>query len=224
MTENSGALKTLHRFADKELQKRACTHASAGAAHNERLEWLGDALCDFLVGDLLFAQYPALPEGKLTLARSFLVGDNHLATIARRTELPHLLILSPAEERDGGRNRDSILAGAVEAYLAAIYLDGGINAARNAVKVLFADSLNDVRRRIRQKNALQDSKTRLQEYLQKRAAPPPQYRILQRGQISRRTFCIAECRTEKNVTLAIGSNRRESEQIAAAAILAFLEK
>ena len=74
------------------------------------------------------------------------------------------------------------------------------------------------------KNALQDSKTRLQEYLQKRAAPPPQYRILQRGQISRRTFCIAECRTEKNVTLAIGSNRRESEQIAAAAILAFLEK
>lgn len=217
-------LRALHCFADKTLQTRALTHASAGAEHNERLEWLGDALGDFLVGDLLFARYAALGEGTLTLARSFLVSDKNLAAIARKAGLPRHLILSAAEERDGGRDRDSILAGAMEAYLAAIYLDGGLDAARRAAETVFADSLAEVRARIAQKNTLKHDKTRLQEYLQSRGNPPPQYQILESGEIGKRPYFVSECRTHDSVAVAVGGNRRESEQLAAACVLAAAKK
>lgn len=220
---NGDELDALHQFADESLRRRALTHASAGRENNERLEWLGDALGDFLIGDLLFAEYPALGEGMLTLARSFLVGDKNLAAAARKIGMARHLILSPAEERGGGRDRDSILAGAAEAYMAAIYLDGGMDAARRAAKMLFADSLAEARTRIA-RGALKDGKTRLQEYLQKRKTPPPEYRLLEQGEIARRPYCVSECRTGEMFAVGVGGGRRESEQLAAAAVLAALQK
>ncbi|MGI9297676.1 MAG: ribonuclease III [Gammaproteobacteria bacterium] len=219
--KKGGGADALHTFADADLRRRALTHASAGDEHNERLEWLGDALGDFLAADLLFARHPNLAEGPLTLARSFLVGDKNLASLARAIGLPRRLILSPAEERDGGRERDSILAGAMEAYMAAIYLDGGMDAARRAAKMLFADSLAEADSRIR-RGALKDDKTRLQEYLQKRGRPPPQYEVFERGKIAHRPYCIAECRAENAAAVAVAENRRAAEQLAAGGVLASL--
>lgn len=219
MTQNR--LDALHTFADEKLRRRALTHASFGANDNERLEWLGDALGDFLAGDLLFARHPNLAEGPLTLARSFLVGDKHLAALARGLGMQQHLILSAAESRGGGRERDSILAGAMEAYMAAIYLDGGIDAARRAAAILFADSLTETDSLIR-RGALKDDKTRLQETLQKRGLSPPQYRVLERGDLSRRPYCIAECRATNAVAVAVAENRRAAEQIAGGGVLAML--
>lgn len=219
--KKGGGLDALHTFADAGLRRRALSHASSGDAHNERLEWLGDALGDFLAARLLFARHPNLAEGPLTLARSFLVGDKNLAALARKFGLPHCLVLSEAEERGGGRERDSILAGAMEAYMAAIYLDGGTDAAARAAEILFADSLSEIDSRIR-RGALKDDKTRLQEYLQKRGRPPPQYQILERGKIASRPYCVAECRAEdaKSAVIAVAENRRVAEQIAAGCVLA----
>ena len=216
-------LDSLHTFADAELRRRALTHASAGGEeNNERLEWLGDALGDFLVGCLLFARHPNLAEGPLTQARSFLVGDKNLASLARKIGMSRHLVLSAAEERGGGRQRDSILAGALEAYMAAIYLDGGVDAARRAAEVLFADSLEEADSLLR-RGALKDDKTRLQEYLQKRGRPPPQYQTLERGSIARRPYCVSECCTADGArAAAVAENRRVAEQMAGASVLAAL--
>ena len=216
-----GGLDSLHSFADKSLRRRALTHASAGGDHNERLEWLGDAINDFLIGILLFARHPDLAEGDLTLARSFLVGDKHLASLARGIGLQKHVVVGAAVQQDGGGEQDSILAGAMEAYIAAIYLDGGINAAQQAAEILFSDSLSEADS-LMQSGGLKDDKTRLQEYLQKRGKPPPQYQVLDRGQISRRPFCVAECSAEEHFAAAAADNQRAAEQLAAACIVAKL--
>lgn len=215
-------MEALHSFADSDLQQQALRHASAGAPNNEKLEWLGDALLDFLVGELLFTQHPDLSEGSLTYARSSLVTGRTLAILARRWELPRLLIVSSSEEKGGGRQRDSILASALEAYIAAIYLDGGIEAARSATKMLFTPLLTEIDSRMRA-GALKDDKTRLQEYLQRRGKPPPEYTVLERGKITRRSYCVSQCAVDdKPLALAVAANQREAEQEAAGCALASL--
>ena len=229
-----------YAFRQSELQTLALTHASAGGDDNERLEWLGDALLDFVVGDLLYARHPRLSEGELTQARAQLVGGKALAGLARDIGLPNRLRMSAAEARGGGRGRDSILAGAMEAYFAAVYLDGGIAAAKRLAAMLFDDLLSEVDGLIGGGgDMLKDGKTRLQELLQKHGLPPPHYEVLERGGGNARPYCVAECRLDSDSksdskiagkalpeserrAVAVAANRREAEQLAGRCLLALL--
>ena len=128
-----------YRFRDTDLRTRALSHRSVGAANNERLEFLGDALVNMLVAEMLFEQYPKADEGELTRRRAHLVSEPALAAVARELELGDALLLGPGELKSGGYRRDSILADAFEALVAAIYLDGGWEGCRTAVRDLFAE-------------------------------------------------------------------------------------
>lgn len=122
-----------HRFADPGLLLQALTHRSAGAPHNERLEFLGDGIVNLLIAELLFQRWPKADEGALTRARAELVREASLALIARQLELGARLTMGPGEMKSGGHRRDSILADALEAVVAAIYLDAGFEACRGVV-------------------------------------------------------------------------------------------
>ncbi len=130
-----------HDFRDASLLDRALTHRSASAQHNERLEFLGDALLGALVAEALYTRWPKAAEGELTRARAELVRESSLATIARQLELGARLQLGPGELKSGGHRRDSILADAVEALVAAIYLDAGLDACRAAVLPWFTAAI-----------------------------------------------------------------------------------
>ena len=127
-----------HRFADATLLERALTHRSAAHANNERLEFLGDALLNLLVAELIYEMHPRASEGDMTRLRAALVNGNALAEMARTLKLGDRLHLGPGELKSGGHRRDSILADAFEAIIAAIYLDGGWTACRELVRSLFA--------------------------------------------------------------------------------------
>ena len=213
----------LHAFRDSKLLRRALTHASAGGDHNERLEWLGDSLLDFLAGCFLFERYPRVSEGVLTQARAAMVNGKTLAALAREIGLDKRINLSSGARFAGGL--DSALAGAFEAYFAAVYLDGGMEAVRLAASRVFAETLKTVDRAVLEGGgALKDGKTRLQEYLQGRGEPAPEYHVLGRGEISaRRVYCAAECRLDsRRRTAAVAGNRREAETAAAECMLALL--
>ncbi|NEK70641.1 MAG: ribonuclease III, partial [Xanthomonas perforans] len=119
-----------HVFSDPALLKQALTHRSAGAPHNERLEFLGDSIVNMMVAEALYQRWPKADEGAMTRARAELVREGALAVIARTLELGERLTLGPGELKSGGHRRDSILADALEAVVAAIYLDVGFEACR----------------------------------------------------------------------------------------------
>ena len=162
-----------HVFRDENLLTRALTHRSRGSTNNERLEFLGDSILNFLVADLLYDRYPELPEGDLTRLRAALVRRETLAMIARDISLGDCLELGGGELKSGGFDRDSILADALEAVIGAIYKEAGVEAARQVLHKLFAGQLAAIQPGIIQK----DPKTRLQEYLQARALELPFFRI-----------------------------------------------
>ncbi len=130
-----------HSFKDQGLLKQALTHRSAGAPHNERLEFLGDSIVNMLIAEALFTRWPKADEGALTRARSALVCEAALAVIARTLELGERLTLGPGEMKSGGHRRDSILADTFEAVVAAIYLDAGFEACRDRIMPWFEASL-----------------------------------------------------------------------------------
>ena len=209
-----------HQFSDSALETRALTHASFGADNNEKLEWLGDAVLDFLVSDILYEMYPNMKEGALTQARARLVSGKSLAVIARDIGLPPRLRLSQGEERNGGRERDTILAGALEAYMAAVYLDGGLTVAQTAARQLFTEAAQQIGEV--STDMLKDSKTRLQEMLQKRGERAPQYHVLSRSMAQSRPFCVVECKVGDFSMLASADNQREAEQAASECVLVAL--
>jgi ribonuclease-3 len=127
-----------HAFGKPELLRQALRHRSAGAPHNERMEFLGDALVNLIVAEALHARWPRADEGALTRARAALVRESSLAEIARGLKLGDALELGPGELKTGGHRRDSILADALEAVVAAIHLDAGFEACRAAVLPWFA--------------------------------------------------------------------------------------
>lgn len=135
-----------HVFRDSSLLERALTHRSAAAANNERLEFLGDALVGAFVAEALYLRWPKAPEGDLTRARAELVRESSLAGLARKLDLGQRILLGPGEMKSGGHRRDSILADALEAVVAAIYLDAGFDACRAAVLPWFADPSMPCRR------------------------------------------------------------------------------
>jgi ribonuclease-3 len=207
-----------HVFADPGLLAQALTHRSAGSPHNERLEFLGDALLNLMVAEQLYARWPKADEGAMTRARAELVRESALAGVARGLDLGARLTLGPGEMKSGGHRRDSILADALEAVIAALYLDGGFDACRQAVLPWFEPLLAALPP-LHQVG--KDAKTRLQEWLQARQLPLPHYVLLaETGDDHDKTFLVGCTLTEPPLsTEGAGSSRRAAEQRAAEAIL-----
>lgn len=210
-----------YQFDDVSLLERALTHRSLGARNNERLEFLGDAILGFEVADNLYRMVSDANEGQLSRMRAHLVKRETLAEIARELELGAILRLGPGELRSGGQTRDSILADAVEAIIAAVYIDGGIDQARALVRRLLGSRLTEPTPETRRK----DPKTRLQEHLQALGKPVPRYDVVaisgdQHDQMFR-VVCSTGLGSE---TEGEGASRRKAEQAAARNMLERLEE
>ena len=210
-----------HTFRDADLLAQALTHRSAGQPHNERLEFLGDAIVNLLAAEALYTAWPKADEGTLTRARTELVRESALASIARTLELGNLLRMGPGEMKSGGHRRDSILADAVEAVVGAIYLDAGLDACREVAMPWFEPLILA----LPPPNKIgKDAKTALQEWLQARGRALPAYELVsESGEEHARHFEVAcSAGTPPLRTLGGGSSRRAAEQVAAAEMLALL--
>jgi ribonuclease-3 len=202
-----------HRFAQPHLLQRALTHRSYGAAHNERLEFLGDAVLNLAVSTLLYQRFADSAEGDLTRVRAHLVREDSLHKSALALGLPPLLRLSEGEARGGGAQRASILADAVEALIGAVHLDAGFDAAQALVQRLFAEQIVGSET----SHWSKDAKTELQEWLQARRLPVPAYRVRAiYGQAHAQIFEV-ECEVPAMQVLELGQgrSRRAAEQEAA---------
>ncbi len=210
-----------HRFADPELLSRAVTHRSFGSDHNERLEFLGDAVLSLAISALLFERFGGSDEGDLTRVRAHLVREDTLHRVALVIGLPDVLRLSEGEARGGGAQRPSILADALEAIIGAVFRDGGFEPAQALVQRLFGEVIvsTDI------ESWTKDAKTELQEWLQARRLPVPSYRIAStRGQAHAQTFEV-ECAVPalNLVETGEGRSRRVAEQEAARRMLVALK-
>lgn len=206
-----------HEFAEPTLLVEAITHRSAGSNHNERLEFLGDGVLNFVIAAALFERRPDVPEGDLSRMRASLVRESTLAEIARELDLGSFLRLGSGELRSGGFRRASILADALEAIFGAVFRDAGFAAGEGLILRLFAERLDN----LPDAGMLKDAKTRLQEWLQARGRALPGYRIVsETGEAHERHF-IACCRLSDTdeQTQGEGSGRRRAEQAAAQRML-----
>ncbi|MEF3081701.1 ribonuclease III [Luteimonas sp. SMYT11W] len=210
-----------HVFRDPELLIQALTHRSAGAPHNERLEFLGDAVLGALVAESLYARWPNADEGTLTRARAELVRESSLAAVARELDLGARLVLGPGELKSGGHRRDSILSDALEAVIAAVYLDAGLDTCREVVLPLFEKTMVA----LASGRVSKDAKTRLQEWLQGRQKALPVYELLsESGEEHAKTFLVRCALNDAGLAAeGQGSSRRAAEQQAAEAVMGLLE-
>ena len=222
MSDLAGLQQRLgHRFAEPALLRQALTHRSFAAEHNERLEFLGDAVLDCVLSPLLMARLPEAAEGDLHRVRAELVCQASLHDKALALGLPLLLRLGAGLERAGGREQASLLADALEALIGAVHQDGGYDAARAVVQRLFAEelaspSLGEVQK---------DAKTALQELLQRHRQPPPEYTLVSAaGAAPHAQVFTVMCRAPAHDLAGLGSgpSRRAAEQAAAAVTLAEL--
>jgi len=219
---NATALQALqqrigYQFAQPQLLLRSLTHRSWGAEHNERLEFLGDAVLSLAISSLLFERFSGSDEGDLTRVRAHLVREDSLHRAALQLGLPEVLRLSEGEMRGGGAQRPSILADAVEAVIGAVFVDGGYAPAQAVVQRLFGDVIQATEADSWSK----DAKTELQEWLQARRLAVPAYRIVAtRGQAHAQTFEV-ECAVPapSPAERAEGRSRRIAEQEAARRLL-----
>jgi ribonuclease-3 len=206
-----------YKFANTELLQQALTHRSFGSPHNERLEFLGDAVLDCVIATALYERFGKLNEGDLSRQRANLVRQESLAQIAQSLDLGNFLRLGEGELKSGGFRRPSILADALEAIFGAIYLEAGFDATRVAIERLYQPLLANLDPR----DSGKDPKTALQEVLQGRKLPLPQYLLVAtRGEAHAQEFEV-ECAVP---ALGIcvrgqGSSRRTAEQAAARAAL-----
>lgn len=209
-----------HSFADPALLERALTHRSHGAAHNERLEFLGDSVLNLAVSSLLYQRLATLAEGELSRVRANLVRQETLHGLALRLQLPPLLRLGEGEAKSGGQLRASILADALEALIGAVHLDAGYAAAAALVQRLY----QGVEITPQMQAAKRDAKTALQEWLQARKIRPPQYAVLAISGAAHRQSFDVECSVPAlgRSARGAGASRRAGEQAAAAALLAQL--
>ena len=208
-----------HTFVQRELLRRALTHKSYSheakdleVRHNETFEFLGDSVLGFVIGDLLFRNFPQLDEGALSKMKAFLVSASSLAKKARHFGMGDALLLGVGEEKTGGRKKDSLLANMFEAIIAAIYLDGGIDAARQLIERTFSEDIHAIDE---QDLLFQDYKTALQELAQGKGFPLPEYSVVEEvGPDHDKTF-IVEVRVGSLVTRGEGSSKKEAQQQAA---------
>ncbi len=202
-----------YHFSQPKLLQRALTHRSHNADHNERLEFLGDSVLNCTIAKHLFENYPDLPEGDLHRLRSSLVNQQTLANLAQQLKLGQHLLLSEGEIKSGGAERPSILADALEALFGAVWLDADFATAQQVVLGLYIPFIANIDLRAVGK----DAKTQLQELLQGRKLPLPQYTIVEtngKGQAQIFTV-VCEVPKLKITTRGEGSSRRIAEQIAA---------
>ncbi|MGC6406784.1 ribonuclease III [Bisgaard Taxon 45] len=223
MTQNLDRLQRQigYTFNQSGLLKQALTHRSAAVKHNERLEFLGDAILNLIIAEALYHQFPKCNEGELSRMRATLVREPTLATLARQFELGDYLSLGPGELKSGGFRRESILADCVEAIIGAISLDSDLATTSKIVQHWYQVLLKQIQPGDNQK----DPKTRLQEYLQAKRLPLPNYNVVEiKGEAHCQTFTV-ECYVQNidRTFVGIGASRRKAEQAAAEKILQELE-
>ena len=209
-----------YSFSDKSLILTALTHRSFGKSNNERLEFLGDSILGYLVAERLFQRFTAAPEGALSRIRSSLVNQTTLSSIARELDLGGCLRLGDGEKKTGG-DRDSILADALEALIAAIYLDSGLENCGRVVELLFESRLQEDIEIVQQK----DPKTQLQEFSQARGHKLPEYSVVKvEGEAHNQIFYV-QCSVEglARIEACVGSSKRSAEQAAAKEMLKSIE-
>lgn len=204
-----------HVFKQPQLLQRALTHRSHSAAHNERLEFLGDSILNCVIAKHLYNSHPDLPEGGLSRLRSNLVNQQTLCILAQQCHLGELLLLGEGERKSAGFRRPSILADTMEAIFGAVFLDAGFDAAQNVVLKLYVPFIAqaDVQ------SLGKDYKTLLQEYLQSKRLALPKYTVLAtQGEAHAQLFQV-ECEIGqlKLSTRGEGVSRRSAEQVAAEA-------
>ena len=214
-------LKLNYKFNDKALFELALTHSSFCnennlGASNQRLEFLGDAVLELVTSDILYHKYPSLAEGHLTKLRAATVYEPSLCAIAKEIGLDKAILLGNGEELSGGRERDSIIADALEALIGAIYLDGGFEAAYGFIAANFADRLeSNVQRGFEA-----DYKSRLQEIVQKASKNTVSYRIVaEEGPCHDKLFTAEVVSGDEVVGRGIGRSKKDAEQQAASEAL-----
>ena len=208
-----------HHFKEQRLLETAFTHRSylnenrdAGREHNERLEFLGDAVLELVVTEFLYAKYPDKPEGDLTAYRAALVNTQSIGEAATKLGMNDFLLLSRGESRDTGRARQIILANAFEALIGALYLDQGYVAAKDFIaKQLFHKTDDVVARRL-----WQDAKSRFQELSQEKLGVTPSYQLVnQSGPDHDKTFVVGAFIGNEKIAIGEGRSKQEAEQAAA---------
>jgi len=202
-----------YTFRQPDLLRHALTHRSYGASHNERLEFVGDAVLNCVIGVTLYERFASLPEGELSRVRASLVNQETLARVARGLELGAQIKVGEGEQKSGGTDRSSILADALEAVFGAVFLDGGFEAAREVIVACYGELLT----RADPASLGKDPKTRLQEWLQARRLPVPDYAITATTGEAHAQMFEVECRIPALGIAAggRGSSRRAAEQAAA---------
>jgi ribonuclease-3 len=207
------ARATGYPFGNAALLRQALTHRSFGTPHNERLEFLGDGVLNCVMAAILFERFPQLAEGELTRLRASFIEQESLVEIARQIDLGQHLLLGDAELKSGVKQRPSILADALEALIGGVFLDGGFEAAWALVARLFDARLQSTDPRAINK----DAKTLLQEFLQARHIPLPQYAVIATtGGAHEQSFRVECTIAELDIrTEGEGTSRRSAEQVAA---------
>ncbi len=214
--------KLNYDFKQDELLKLALTHRSRGVDNNERLEFLGDAVVNFVIAEILYHRFPTASEGELSRWRATLVNRDALAQLAAQFDLGKYLLLGQGEMRSGGAERPSILSCAMEAIIGAVYLDSGYNVARGCIEKWYQTQLQS----LSSASSHKDAKTQLQEYLQSKRASLPVYAVDSiEGEAHQQNF-IVSCSVDdlKVKTVGTGTSRRRAEQEAAQAMLDELKK
>lgn len=211
-----------YTFKDVKLLEQALTHRSASSIHNERLEFLGDAILGVIIAEALYIKCPKLREGDLTRIRASLVKGQTLAEISRELGIGPLLMLGSGELKSGGRDRSSILADTLEAIFGAVYLENGFDACKSVILKVYESRLKNIDR---QQVGNKDPKTQLQELQQSRHQALPLYNVTDiKGEAHQQTFTI-NCTLEDSglSVTAQGSSRRKAEQEAASILLSQIE-
>jgi ribonuclease-3 len=210
-----------YSFSDEQLLTLALSHRSCGSNNNERLEFLGDSILGLTITDILYRDFPKAREGELSRMRSHIVRAESLAEVAKSLELGSNLLLGPGEMKSGGHRRDSILGDTVEALIGAVYLDAGLDRARSCIELWFKDLLGAAL----EVQPIKDPKTSLQEWLQQRGKPVPEYKLINTGGEAHSRLFTVSCKiaaVEKEMS-ATASSRRKAEQMVAEQLIIELE-
>ena len=208
-----------YQFKNERLISTALSHSSYANEHknedvecNERLEFLGDAILGFVVGEYIYKKFSLWPEGKLTKLRASVVCETMLSKKGRELGINNALKLGKGEEHTGGRERNSIIADAVESVIGAIYLDGGMDEARKFILNLLVDEINEISSTVH----ILDAKTTLQEIIQRDSQEPIEYVITsESGPAHCKSFAVEVCHKQRVLGKGVGHGKKEAEQMAA---------
>lgn len=214
--------KLNYEFKQPAILMTALTHRSRGGDHNERLEFLGDAVVNFIIAEILYQLYPNATEGELSRWRATLVNRDTLGELAKHLDLGQHVLLGPGELRSGGSTRHSILSCTMEAVIGAVYLDGGFEAVRECIKTWYEPLLST----LSSASSHKDPKTLLQEYLQSKRMQLPAYHVESiEGEAHQQLFTVS-CKVGgiETKTIGKGTSRRRAEQDAAQNMLNEIKK